>query len=64
MIPAIYGIGTGLPVVVVAIGIAISTKLVAQMFKQISRFEFWARTITGIVFIILGIYLSITRIFL
>lgn len=64
MIPAIYGIGTGLPVVVVAIGIAISTKLVAQMFRRISRFEFWARTITGAVFIVLGIYLSIRRIFL
>jgi cytochrome c biogenesis protein CcdA len=64
LIPAIYGIGTGLPVVVVAIGIAISTKLVAKMFKRINKFEYWARTVTGAVFIVLGIYLSITRIFL
>jgi cytochrome c biogenesis protein CcdA len=64
LIPAVYGIGTGLPVIVVAIGIAISTKLVASMFKQISRFEYWARNATGAVFVILGIYLTITRIFL
>ena len=47
LIPAIYGIGTGIPVVVFGIGIAIRTKLVAQIFKRISKFEFWARTVPG-----------------
>ncbi len=36
LIPAIYGIGTGLPVVVVSVGIAISTKMVAKMFSRIT----------------------------
>ena len=64
LIPAIYGIGTGLPVVVVSVGIAISTKMVAKMFSRITRFEYWARAVTGEVFTVLGIYLSNTRIFL
>ena len=64
LIPAIYGIGTGLPVVLVAIGIAISTKMVAKMFSRITSFEYWAGAVTGAVFIVLGIYLSNTRIFL
>jgi len=64
LIPAIYGVGTGLPVIIVAFGIAVSAKLVATMFKRMSQFEYWARTATGTVFIILGIYLSIERIFL
>ncbi len=64
LIPAIYGVGTGLPVIIVAFGIAVSAKLVATMFKRMSQFEYWARTATGAVFIILGIYLSIERIFL
>ncbi|MFW6119381.1 MAG: aromatic aminobenezylarsenical efflux permease ArsG family transporter [Petrotogales bacterium] len=64
LIPAIYGIGTGIPVIIVAITLAFSTKLVAKMFKRINQFEVWARTITGSFFIILGIYFSITRIYL
>ncbi len=64
LIPAIYGIGTGIPVIIVAITLAFSTKLVAKMFKRINQFEVWARTITGGFFIVLGIYFSITRIYL
>ncbi|MFO7881554.1 MAG: aromatic aminobenezylarsenical efflux permease ArsG family transporter [Kosmotogaceae bacterium] len=64
LIPAIYGIGTGIPVLLVAITLAFSTKLVAKMFKRINQFEYWARTITGSFFIALGIYFSITRIYL
>lgn len=63
-IPAIYGIGTGIPVLLVAITLAFSAKMVAEMFKKINQFEYWARTITGDFFIVLGIYFSITRIYL
>lgn len=63
-IPAIYGIGTGRPVLLVAITLAFSAKMVGKMFKKINQFEYWARTITGGFFIVLGIYFSIIRIFM
>jgi cytochrome c biogenesis protein CcdA len=61
--PALYGVGTGLPVVVFSILIAFGTASVARAFDRISRFEWWARRITGIIFILVGIYYILTYVF-
>jgi cytochrome c biogenesis protein CcdA len=61
--PALYGVGTGLPVVVFSILIAFGAASVAKAFDKISRFEWWARRITGIIFILVGIYYILTYIF-
>ena len=61
--PALYGIGTGFPVVLFSVVIAFSAASVARVFNRISRFERWARRVTGVVFILVGIYYILTYIF-
>jgi len=60
LMPTIYGIGTALPVVVFAILIALGARFVGAVFKRLTAFEIWARRITGIVFIVVGVYYSLT----
>ena len=63
-IPAVYGIATGLPVFLFAFLIAIGANKVAIAYNRIVAIERWARYITGIIFIIIGIYFTIKYIFL
>lgn len=59
MMPTLYGIGTALPVVVFALLIALGAKWVGKTFDKISVFEKWARRITAIAFVLVGIYYSL-----
>jgi cytochrome c-type biogenesis protein len=63
LLPSVYGIGTGLPVLGFAMLIAISAKSVGVWFNTLKVFELWARRATGVIFIVVGIYLSIKYIF-
>ena len=56
MLPAIYGIATGLPVMLFAGLIAVGTQKVAKAYNQVVSLERWARYITGGLFILVGIY--------
>jgi cytochrome c biogenesis protein CcdA len=60
VIPSLYGIGTAAPVVVFAFVIAFGAQAVGTLFQKVSVFEKWARRISGIVFIVAGIYLVVT----
>jgi cytochrome c biogenesis protein CcdA len=62
-LPALYGIGTGLPVLVFAILIAAGAQSVSKAFNRLTQVEKWARIITGIVFVVVGIYFCLTHIF-
>lgn len=61
--PIVYGFGTAIPVIVFAILIGIGSKSVSTIFNKITVFEKWVRIITGVVIILIGIYLTITNIF-
>jgi len=63
VLPALFGIGTGLPVFAFAVMIAIGAGSVARTFHALSWLERWARLGTGVVFIIVGIYFVVTQIF-
>jgi len=63
LMPILYGIGTALPVVAFAILIALGAHSVGKVFGNIIRLELWARRITGIIFIGVGVYFSLTHIF-
>jgi len=54
--PTIYAIGTALPVVVFAILISLGTRFVGTVFNRLSVIERWARLLTGIVFLLVGVY--------
>ncbi len=63
VMPTVYGVGTALPVIVFAFVIAVSTRMVGVMFDKLKAIEKWARRITGVVFIAVGVYYTIIYIF-
>ena len=63
LLPALYGIGTALPVLTFAVLIAFSAKSVGMLFNKLTVFERWARRLTGVTFIVVGLYLSLKYIF-
>jgi cytochrome c-type biogenesis protein len=63
LLPLSFGTATGLPVLLFALLIALGANRVAHTYNLIVSFEGWARRITGILFILTGIYFSLTNIF-
>lgn len=63
LFPALYGIGTGLPVIVFGILMALGARSIGVTFNRLTQFEWWARRLTGAVFILVGIHYSLTYIF-
>jgi cytochrome c biogenesis protein CcdA len=52
----IYGIGTGLPVLVFAVAIAAGVTSLSHWFNKLTKLEYYMRKTTGIIFILVGIY--------
>ncbi|MEA1922204.1 MAG: aromatic aminobenezylarsenical efflux permease ArsG family transporter [Pseudomonadota bacterium] len=63
VLPAVYGVATGLPVFLFALLIALGANRVGTAFNLITHFETWARRITGLIFILVGIYYTLINIF-
>ena len=63
IMPLLYGIGTGLPVLAFALAIALGAKSLTQVFNRLGRVELWARRGTGVIFILIGIYFCLRFIF-
>jgi cytochrome c biogenesis protein CcdA len=56
VLPFIYGVGTGLPVLIFAVAIALGVTSMSHWFHKITKLEYYTRRITGIVFILVGLY--------
>ncbi|OIO58958.1 MAG: cytochrome C biogenesis protein [Verrucomicrobia bacterium CG1_02_43_26] len=56
LLPFIYGVGTGLPVLLFAIAIALGVTSMSHWFHKITRFEHYTRRITGGIFVLVGLY--------
>ena len=63
VLPIVYGAGTALPVLAFAILIVVSTNAVGRAYDRITQFEWWARRITGVLFIGIGLYFCLAFIF-
>jgi len=63
IMPLLYGIGTGLPVLAFALAIALGVKSLTQVFNRLGRVELWVRRGTGVIFILIGIYFCLRFIF-
>ncbi len=59
LVPAAFGLGTGLPVLAFALAVSAGTASVGSLFHKVKVFESWARPITGTIFILVGIYYSL-----
>jgi cytochrome c biogenesis protein CcdA len=55
-LPFIYGIGTGLPVLVFAIAIAMGVSSLSRWFNKLTKLEYYMRKITGAIFVLVGVY--------
>jgi cytochrome c biogenesis protein CcdA len=56
ILPALFAIGTGLPVIIFSILIAFSIQAVGKTFSAIQRIEKWLRYGVASIFILTGIY--------
>ncbi len=63
LLPAVYGIGTGLPVVVFAVLLVLGAQGIGRAFNALTKIERAARPITGAIFVLAGLYLTVTHIF-
>lgn len=60
LMPGLYGVGTGLPVVVFAILMAVSAHWAGRAFDRLPVISRWARRITGALFVVVGLYYCVT----
>jgi cytochrome c biogenesis protein CcdA len=63
LLPLLYGIGTAVPVVVFAVVLAFGARWLGRVFERVTQVERWMRVITGIVFIGVGIYMSLAYVY-
>ena len=62
-LPLIYGIGTGLPVLLFASLVAAGAGYINNLYHRIAKIEFYTKKVTGIIFILVGIYYTLAYIF-
>jgi cytochrome c-type biogenesis protein len=63
LLPALFGIGTAIPVLGFAVAIALGAKSLGKVLGKVTRIERWVRLATGIVFVGVGIYLMLVHVF-
>ena len=56
LLPAVFGVGTALPVAGFAVLLAGGVGWLGKALDRVQIFERWARRVTGVVFIVVGIY--------
>ena len=56
LLPVVYGIGTALPVIIFAALLAAGARRLGAALDRVQVFERWARRVTAVVFIGVGIY--------
>lgn len=59
LVPAVYGLGTGLPVFVFAVLLVLGTNRVGAAFNRLSQVEWWVRQGTGAAILVIGFYLTL-----
>jgi cytochrome c biogenesis protein CcdA len=63
VLPSLYGIGTALPVFAFALLIGFGAQWVGKAFDKLAQIEKWARRATGVIFVIVGCYFTLTFLF-
>lgn len=63
LLPFLYGVGTALPVLLFAVIISYASRYAGTFFNKLSVVEKWLRNITGILFLIIGIYFILKYLF-
>lgn len=56
LLPLLFAVATGIPVILFAWLLAYSVSEVGRFYKNVKQFEFWFRRSIGILFVLIGIY--------
>jgi len=64
LLPLLYGLGTALPVLFFALLITTGSQRLGQAFNVTTQVEWWARHLTGLTLLSVGLYLTFRHIFL
>jgi len=64
LLPALYGVGTGLPVLAFGVAVAAGARSLGKAFEKTRSVDSWMRTATGWVIILMGVWLTIRNIFM
>ena len=59
VLPALYGFGTALPVIVFSLVLAFSAKSIGSIYNKTAQLEKWARWGTAAIFFAVGIYFTL-----
>lgn len=60
LLPGIFGVATGLPVLLFAFLLAFGAHKVGKMYDRLAGFEVWAQRMTGIIFLLAGMGMTMT----
>ena len=63
LLPAIYGIGTGIPVIVFAVLLVFGKNSLGKFFEKVTGAEKWLRTVTGLTILLVGIYITLQQVY-
>ena len=63
LLPTVYGIGTALPVIAFAALLATGMRKIGGVFTRTTLIAAWARKITGVVFLGVGLYLALVYVY-
>ncbi|MEW5826233.1 MAG: aromatic aminobenezylarsenical efflux permease ArsG family transporter [Candidatus Bipolaricaulota bacterium] len=63
LFPLLYGVGTALPVLAMAAVLSFGAAAVGRVFARITSVETWVRRATGVLFIAVGVYLTLSRVY-
>lgn len=63
LLPAAYGIGTGVPVLAFAVATALGARSLPGVLRRVTTIERSARLGTGTVFVLVGVYYALAHIF-
>lgn len=63
LLPSLYGLGTGLPVLAFAFALGMGAGSVGGIFRRVSQVERWFRMATGAIFVGVGVYYCLVHVF-
>ncbi len=63
LLPSIYGLATGFPVLIFTFVITFSLGSIGRLFNKMTLIEKWIRRITGVIFVAVGIYYLLIYVF-
>ena len=58
LLPIVFAVATGLPVILIAYLIAFSIASVGSFYNRLKSFELWFRRVMAVIFILAGMYFT------